>query len=102
MISSGTLKEIGTPEELKTTKMIWNVYKIKGFGLYDVAQTILRMENVFDVGLLSDSIRILSSKLTPDYIMKYLEKHGYKGYIVEKADAVLEDVFVSYAGGQNR
>ena len=102
MISSGTLKEIGTPEELKTTKMIWNVYKIKGFGLYDVAQTILRMENVFDVGLLSDSIRILSSKLTPDDIMKYLEKHGYKGYVVEKADAVLADVFVSYAGGQNR
>ena len=25
MISSGTLKEIGTPEELKTSKMIWNV-----------------------------------------------------------------------------
>lgn len=102
MISSGTLKEIGTPEELKTNKMIWNVYKIKGFGLYDVAQTILRMENVFDVGLLSDSIRILSSNLTPDDIMKYLDKNGYKGYIVEQAEAVLEDVFVSFAGGQNR
>ena len=101
MISSGTLKEIGTPEELKTTKMIWNVYKIKGFGLYDVAQAILRMENVFDVGLLSDSIRILSSNLTPDDIMKYLDKNGYKGYIVEQAEAVLEDVFVSFARGQN-
>lgn len=102
MISSGTLKEIGTPEELKTSKMIWNVYKIKGFGLYDVAQVILRMENVFDVGLLSDSIRILSTNLTPEDIMKFLSKNGYNGYIVEKAEAVLEDVFVSYAGGQNR
>lgn len=102
MISSGTLKEIGTPEELKTSKMIWNVYKIKGVGLYDVAQVILRMENVFDVGLLSDSIRILSTDLTPEDIMKFLSKNGYNGYIVEKAEAVLEDVFVSYAGGQNR
>lgn len=102
MISSGTLKEIGTPEELKTSKMIWNVYKIKGFGLYDVAQVILRMENVFDVGLLSDSIRILSTNLTPKDIMNFLDKNGYRGYIVEEAEAVLEDVFVSYAGGQNR
>lgn len=102
MISSGTLKEIGTPEELKTSKMIWNVYKIKGFGLYDVAQVILRMENVFDVGLLSDSIRILSTHLTPKDIMHFLDKNGYHGYIVEEAEAVLEDVFVSYAGGQNR
>ena len=102
MISSGTLKEIGTPEELKTSKMIWNVYKIKGFGLYDVAQVILEMENVFDVGLLSDSIRILSTNLTPEDIMSFLSIKGYNGYIVEVADAVLEDVFVSYAGGQNR
>ena len=102
MISSGTLKEIGTPEELKTSKMIWNVYKIKGFGLYDVAQVILCMENVFDVGLLSDSIRILSTNLTPKDIMNFLDKNGYRGYIVEEAEAVLEDVFVSYAGGQNR
>lgn len=102
MISSGTLKEIGTPEELKTSKMIWNVYKIKGFGLYDVAQVILEMENVFDVGLLSDSIRILSTNLTPEDIMSFLSIKGYNGYIVEVADAILEDVFVSYAGGQNR
>ena len=34
--------------------------------------------------------------------MKYLDKNGYKGYIVEQAEAVLEDVFVSFAGGQNR
>ena len=102
MISSGTLKEIGTPDELKTNKMIWNVYKIKGFGLYEVAQVIMRMQNVFDVGLLSDSIRILSNNLTPDDIMHYLGQNGYYGYVVEVAEAVLEDVFVSYAGGQNR
>ena len=60
------------------------------------------MENVFDVGLLSDSIRILSTKLTPEDIMSFLSKKGYVGYVVEVADAVLEDVFVSYAGGQNR
>ncbi len=100
MISSGTLKEIGTPEELKTSKMIWNVYKIRGFGLYDVAQTIMRMENVFDVGLLSDSIRILSTGLTPEDIMHFLGANGFYGYLVEVAEAVLEDVFVSYAGGQ--
>ena len=34
-------------------------------------------------------------------IMKYLDKNGYKGYIVEQAEAVLEDVFVSFARGQN-
>ncbi len=33
--------------------------------------------------------------------MKYLDKNGYKGYIVEQAEAVLEDVFVSFARGQN-
>ena len=34
--------------------------------------------------------------------MSFLSIKGYNGYIVEVADAVLEDVFVSYAGGQNR
>ena len=47
-------------------------------------------------------IRILSTNLTPKDIMNFLDKNGYRGYIVEEAEAVLEDVFVSYAGGQNR
>ncbi len=99
MISSGTLKELGTPNELKTNKMIWDVYEIKGVGLYDVAQTISRMKNVFDVGLLSDSIRVLSSNITLNDIISYLCKNGYNGYVVEKVDASLEDVFISFAGG---
>lgn len=99
MISSGKLKEIGTPEELKTSKMIWDVFEIKGFALYDASQILLKMENIFDVGLLSESIRVLSTNIQKEDIEKYLIDHNFTGYNVEKSEASLEDVFVSYAGG---
>lgn len=98
MISAGTLREIGTPEELKTSKMIWDVFQINGFALYDAAEILIRMENVFDVGLLSDSIRVLSTGITACDIKKFLLKNGYDGYTVDKTSASLEDVFVSFAG----
>lgn len=100
MISSGTLREIGTPDELKKSKMIWDVYQVKGLYLYDTLLVLEKMGNIFDVGLLADSIRILSTGISADDILKHLSDNGFNGYQVEKIDASLEDVFVSFAGGQ--
>lgn len=98
MIGGGVLKEIGTPEELKTDKMIWDVLSVEGKDLYEMVSILRGIEGVFDVGLMSDSVRILSKGLTPADITNILKKNGMKDFVAENCQATLEDVFVSLSG----
>lgn len=98
MIGNGVLKEIGTPEELKTNKMIWDVLSVEGKNLFEIVRILRGIEGIFDVGLMSDSVRILSKGLTPADITDILKKNGMKDFVAENCQATLEDVFVSLSG----
>lgn len=98
MIGNGALQEIGTPEELKTDKMIWDVLSVEGKDLYAIVKILRGMDGVFDVGLLSDSVRILSKGLTPENITAILNKNGIIDFNAATCKATLEDVFVSLSG----
>lgn len=98
MISSGTLREIGTPTQLKVDKMIWDVYKITNNDLYKTASVLSGKNNIFDVGILSDSVRLLCTNYNKDTINDILISSGLVNSSIEKVEASLEDVFVSLSG----
>lgn len=98
MISSGTLREIGTPTQLKVDKMIWDVYKITNNDLYKTASVLSGKDNIFDVGILSDSVRLLCTNYNKDTINDILISSGLVNSSIEKVEASLEDVFVSLSG----
>lgn len=99
MIGNGVLREIGTPEELKTDKMIWDVLSVEGKGdLYAIVKILRGVDGIFDVGLMSDSVRVLSKGLTPEDITAILRKNGVTDFVAETCRATLEDVFVSLSG----
>ncbi len=101
MISSGKLREIGTPTQLKTDRMIWDVFCITGKNLAGIAKIMTGRECVFDVGLLSDSVRLLCSGLSGCDIERILKSAGETDVCVSKTEASLEDVFVSLSGGRS-
>lgn len=98
MISSGTLREIGTPTQLKVDKMIWDVYKITNNDLYKTASVLSGKNNIFDVGILSGSVRLLCTNYNKDTINDILISSGLVNSSIEKVEASLEDVFVSLSG----
>lgn len=98
MISSGTLREIGTPTQLKVDKMIWDVYKITNNDLYKTASVLSGKNNIFDVGILSNSVRLLCTNYNKDTINDILISSGLVNSSIEKVEASLEDVFVSLSG----
>ncbi len=98
MISSGTLREIGTPTQLKVDKMIWDVYRICNKDLYKTASILSGKDNIFDVGILSDSVRLLCTNYNKDMINEILISSGLENSNIEKVEASLEDVFVSLSG----
>ncbi len=98
MITAGKLQEIGTPEELKTSKMRLDVISITSEDLYKVATVLKDAKNIFDVGVLSHSVRILSKGLTTDEVKQMLDKYNTHYDKIEHAQASLEDVFVSLSG----
>lgn len=98
MITAGTLREIGTPLQLKTDKMIWDVYKITNNQLFDTASVLSGRENIFDVGILSDSVRLLCINYDINMINNILTSSGIINSHIVKSEASLEDVFVSLSG----
>lgn len=98
MIGNGILREIGTPEELKNEKMIWDVIQVEGGDLYAVVKVLRKVPGIFDVGLMSDFVRVLSKDLTASDISEILMKNGLKDSAAQPCRATLEDVFVSLSG----
>ena len=98
LMGNGLIKAIGTPEELKTNKLICDVWKIEGADLYAIANILQSTEGVFDVGLLSDVVRVLAHDLTVEDIEKNLKNNGVSEFKAERVPATLEDVFVNLSG----
>ncbi len=98
MISAGKLQQIGTPEELKTSKMRLDVFSLTGNDLHKISNTLSGMKGVYDVAILADSIRVLTKGIAQADIESILQNSQTHFEQLSATQATLEDVFVSLSG----
>ena len=100
MMQTGRLVAIGPPRELRHTKAPGLIYSVECEPLFPALAVARDLPNVTDASVLGSKLHIRSaeSNISPESLRADLEKGGIRVALIERAEATLEDAFVSVAG----
>jgi ABC-type multidrug transport system ATPase subunit len=93
----GKLLAMDTPTNLKKSIIKGNVWEVYAHPLEHGLEILSEVEGVERVGLAGDHLRVISSGVKKDAIIKILDGAGIKVAKLENGEATLEDVFLALA-----
>ena len=104
LIYRGELAALGSPDELKTTRMTGDLLEVLCERPQDALEEIERLPGVQEAALFGQGLHVLSEagETVSATIRRHLEQTGYAIERIEKIVPSLEDVFVSLIEARDR
>ena len=95
----GRLLALGTPAELKRDVLHGKTWDVFARPMYDALEALTSMEDILQAGLAGDHIRVVVGQgCNGRRIKAFLVNQGFDRVQVQRAHAMLEDVFLTLAG----